>query len=255
MPVLRDPGGERVLGRGDLVCFPPNHTGAHTVNGPGRFIIFATNESPGPSVSVYPDSDKVGVSPGVREATGLNSLMLPRSGAVDYWHGEGTADAPSPVEVEREPASAPSRPVINALTASLKEPEDDALDGLRCRSAALGAALGGAELEATVMELEPGESSGPYQYQYGREEWVLILSGTPTLRHPDGEDALESGDVVCFPEGPGGAHRLLNHGDHLARVIFLSTQGLPANTCYPDSGAWVLCNAAGGPAVTPNRSP
>jgi hypothetical protein len=26
-----------------------------------------------------------------------------------------------------------------------------------------------------------------------------VLAGRPTLRHPDGEDELEPGDVVCFP--------------------------------------------------------
>jgi len=39
-PVLREPAGERTLTPGDLVCFPSGHVGAHTVKGPGRFVIF-----------------------------------------------------------------------------------------------------------------------------------------------------------------------------------------------------------------------
>jgi uncharacterized cupin superfamily protein len=241
-PMLRDPGGRRTLGRGDLVCFPANHQGAHTVYGPGRVVIFSTNESSGPWMSVYPDSDKIGVAPGVHEATALNALRLPRSGAVDYWHGEGTAYRPDPVRIEREPTTGPGRPVINALTVALSDPADDAPAGFRFRAAAVGPALGGAGLGATVVELDPGEGSEPYHYEHGREEWVLVLAGTPTLRHPDGTDVLHAGDVVCWLEGPDGAHRLINHGHQVTRAIFLETRGLPANICYPDSGTWTLRN-------------
>src|SRR5690242_9494554 len=55
-PVLREPAGERTLTPGDLVCFPSGHLGAHTVKGPGRFVIFSSGTRP--SMSVYPDSDK-----------------------------------------------------------------------------------------------------------------------------------------------------------------------------------------------------
>ena len=78
-PVLREPAGERTLTPGDLVCFPSGHFGAHTVKGPGRFVIFATGEHVEPWVSVYPDSDKV---------SGPDGILL-RSSAVGYWHGEG----------------------------------------------------------------------------------------------------------------------------------------------------------------------
>ena len=80
-PVLREPAGERTLAPGDLVCFPSGRLGAHTVKGPGRFVIFATGQHVEPYLSVYPDSDKVG---------GPEGILL-RSSAVGYWHGEGTA--------------------------------------------------------------------------------------------------------------------------------------------------------------------
>jgi uncharacterized cupin superfamily protein len=59
------------------------------------------------------------------------------------------------------------------------------------------------------------------------------------------EDHLEAGDLVCFSEGPAGAHRLLNRGDLAVRALFLSTTGLPANVCYPDSGHWLIRNGPG----------
>jgi uncharacterized cupin superfamily protein len=95
------------------------------------------------------------------------------------------------------------------------------------------------------VDLDPGEGSEPYHYVYGREEWLLVLAGTPTLRHPQGEDQLEAGDLVCFPEGPAGAHRLLNRGESVVRALLLSTTGLPANVCYPDTGQWLIRNGLG----------
>ena len=95
------------------------------------------------------------------------------------------------------------------------------------------------------MDLDPGEGSEPYHYVYGREEWLLVLAGTATLRHPQGEDRLEAGDLVCLPEGPAGAHRLLNRGESVVRALFVSTTGLPANVCYPDTGHWLIRNGLG----------
>ena len=64
-PVLREPAGERILTPGDLVCFPSGHVGAHTLKGPGRFVIFATGYQLQPYMSVYPDSDKASGPEGI----------------------------------------------------------------------------------------------------------------------------------------------------------------------------------------------
>ena len=113
--------------------------------------------------------------------------------------------------------------------------------GYRAGHAQLGPALGATLISATVYELPPGESTWPYHYEHGAEEWVLVLAGRPTLRHPHGEDELAAGDLVCFPDGPDGAHKLTNRGAQTARVMILSTTGRPAVAVYPDSdkvGVW-----------------
>ena len=74
----------------------------------------------------------------------------------------------------------------------------------------LGPKLGAALLGATLYELEPGERTFPYHYEWGCEEWLLVVAGTPTLRTPEGERELAPGDTVCFPEGPAGAHLVSN---------------------------------------------
>ena len=54
---------------------------------------------------------------------------------------------------------------------------------------------------------------------------------------------------MCFPEGPAGARRLINRGHQVVRVLFLSTTGLPANVCYPESGKWLIHNGPDGEAL------
>jgi uncharacterized cupin superfamily protein len=238
-PVLREPAGRRELAAGDLIAFPSGRLGTHTIEGPGRFVVFSEGSKRG---SVYPDSDKT---------SGPEGLML-RGPAVGYWYGEGTGVLDPDLD-EREPLvlDGPPRPAVNLETiiATPPYPEAEMRDGFRIRSVQLGPLLGAVQLGATLCEVDPGEGTAPYHYEYGREEAVLILSGGPTLRHPDGEDRLEAGDLVCFPEGPTGAHRLLNRGNEPARLLFLSTTDLPAPVCYPDSGKWLLRNALGAPSV------
>ena len=62
------------------------------------------------------------------------------------------------------------------------------------------------------------------------------MSGTPTLRTPDGERVLAPGDVVAFPEGEAGAHQLRNDSDAPFRVIIGSTKSGVYVAGYPDSG-------------------
>ena len=234
-PVLREPAGERSLAPGDLICFPSGHLGAHALSGPGRFVIWSTGDHVEPWLSVYPDSDKV---------SGPDGILL-RSGAVGYWHGEGTgAPVDDPIVVRREPQSAARQPLVNALSLPVQAPRRDAPEGSRARTARLGPLLQAERLGATIAELDPGAGSAPYHYEHGREEWAVVLTGTPTLRHPAGTEVLEAGDMVCFPEGPAGAHRLFNDSEHVARLMLISTMGLPANVHYPDSGAWLLHHRA-----------
>ena len=113
---------------------------------------------------------------------------------------------------------------------------DDDPDGYRVGHNRFGPQIGASAMGATVYELREGQSICPYHYEYGCEEWAIVLRGRPTLRHPDGEDVLEPGDVVCFPEGPEGAHKLTNHAAETVRVMLLSDKPGLAAAVYPDSG-------------------
>jgi uncharacterized cupin superfamily protein len=99
-----------------------------------------------------------------------------------------------------------------------------------------GKQLGAQRTGTSVYELPPGQSVCPYHYEYGEEEWLIVLQGRPTLRHAKGTDELAPWDVVFFPSGPTGAHAVRNETDETVRVLMYSTVTSPAASVYPDSG-------------------
>src|SRR5262249_20399087 len=107
-------------------------------------------------------------------------------------------------------------------------------EGYRAGMARFGKEIGARLMGGTVYELPAGQSNVAYHYEYGNEEWLIVLSGRPSLRHPGGEEELAPGDVVCFAPGPEGAHKVTNHNDETARVLLISTQHDPAVVVYPD---------------------
>jgi uncharacterized cupin superfamily protein len=129
---------------------------------------------------------------------------------------------------------------INVLSVAAEhDPSEPPFD--RTKAKPLGPVIGAEALGATVYELGPGDRVAPYHYELGNEEWLLVLAGHPTVRHPDGETALEPWDVVCFPEGPDGAHAIANRTGEPARVMVISTVQAPAIAVQVDSdkiGIW-----------------
>ncbi len=113
--------------------------------------------------------------------------------------------------------------------------DDSDPEGYRAGMDRFGKRIGASRIGGSVYELPEGQSICPYHYEYPREEWLLVLSGAPTLRHPGGEEQLERGDAVCFPAGPEGAHKLTNTGSEVSRVLMISTLEDPSVGIYPDS--------------------
>jgi uncharacterized cupin superfamily protein len=101
--------------------------------------------------------------------------------------------------------------------------------------------LGPTRTGLSVYEIPAGEILCPYHYEYGEEEWLLVLKGEATVRVPSGEEKMGPWDLTCFPLGPDGAHEVRNDSDRTVRVLMFSNVELPAITVYPDSdkiGAW-----------------
>jgi uncharacterized cupin superfamily protein len=85
-PTLRDPDGTTALEPWDLVMFPTGPEGAHGLRNETdetvRVIMYSTVTTP--AISVYPDSDKVGIWTGNK----ADDMIAPRSSGVEYFHGE-----------------------------------------------------------------------------------------------------------------------------------------------------------------------
>ncbi|MEO7198430.1 MAG: cupin domain-containing protein [Solirubrobacterales bacterium] len=86
-PILRTPEGESELAPGDVVCFRRGPTGAHKVTNRteevARVLMFS--DVTHPAVSVYPDSDKIGV---YTDPARTDNVIVKRSSGVEYYEGE-----------------------------------------------------------------------------------------------------------------------------------------------------------------------
>jgi uncharacterized cupin superfamily protein len=116
------------------------------------------------------------------------------------------------------------------------EPVADRPAGYEISFARVGSLIGASALGLSVYDLAPGQSAFPYHYELGREEWLLVLGGRPTLRDPDGEEELAPGDLVVFLEGDEGAHKVTNNTDQTVRIAMISNKEEPSVSFYPDSG-------------------
>ena len=122
-------------------------------------------------------------------------------------------------------------------------PEGDEPPGYeQGRAVRVGAKIGATRMGLSIYELPPGQAICPYHFEWTEEEWLIVLSGEPTLRTPAGEQTLRPGDTVCFPTGPDGAHWVGNRTAETLRVAMLSTKSPIGIAEYPDSdkiGVWV----------------
>jgi uncharacterized cupin superfamily protein len=128
---------------------------------------------------------------------------------------------------------------FNLLTGPLSRDEGDP-PGYDARYARVARELGAEKLAVNLYELEPGQSICPYHYEYA-EEWLIVLGGRPTIRHPEGEVVVDPGDAICFPVGPDGAHKVTNNDEEIVRLVMFSSGEEPSVAVYPDSdkiGVW-----------------
>jgi len=86
-PTLRTPSGEREMATGEVAFFAIGPEGAHKVTNataePVRVVMFS--DVAHPAVTVYPDSDKIGV---YTDPERTDNVIVRRSGGVGYFEGE-----------------------------------------------------------------------------------------------------------------------------------------------------------------------
>jgi uncharacterized cupin superfamily protein len=107
-------------------------------------------------------------------------------------------------------------------------------EGIRGRTPSISA--GARELVVDSYELAPGAEGYPLHAHYSIEELFVVLRGRPTLRTGEGEEQLETGDVVACPRGLEGMHTLANRSDEPALVLAISTVQYPDVVIRPELG-------------------
>lgn len=90
-------------------------------------------------------------------------------------------------------------------------------------------------LNFDLRQLNPGQYCSAYHSHRYAEELFMIISGSATLRTPEGLDVVNSGDLIFFEKGETGAHQLYNHTDE--PCVYLDIRSyIGYDICdYPDS--------------------
>jgi uncharacterized cupin superfamily protein len=123
----------------------------------------------------------------------------------------------------------------NVFNDALEVEREDQHPGYAVGGTLVGKRVGLEELGVTLYVLPPDNANAPYHWHHNIEEALLVLSGEPTLRTPEGERRLLSGDLVCFPRGASGAHKVTNSSNGVARYLIFSTKPASDIVEYPDS--------------------
>ena len=94
----------------------------------------------------------------------------------------------------------------------------------------------------SVYEIPPGKAAYPYHFHYKNEETFCILSGAGILKTPEGERKVGPGELLFFPAGPEGAHKITNSSETemLTYIDFDVVHDIDV-AVYPDSdkiGIW-----------------
>ena len=94
----------------------------------------------------------------------------------------------------------------------------------------------------SVYEIPPGKAAYPYHFHHKNEETFYILSGRGILKTPEGERTVTGGELLFFPAGPEGAHKLTNASETemLVYIDFDVVHDIDI-AVYPDSdkiGIW-----------------
>ena len=94
----------------------------------------------------------------------------------------------------------------------------------------------------SIYEIPPGKAAYPYHYHHKNEETFYILQGEGMLKTPEGERKVATGEMLFFPTGPEGAHKLTNTSEteDLIYIDFDVVHDVDI-AVYPDSdkiGIW-----------------
>ncbi len=124
----------------------------------------------------------------------------------------------------------------------------------------LGDVFGLSNFGVNLTCMVPGSISALRHSHSRQDEFIYVLSGTPTLRYGEDEYLMASGECIGFKGGNGLAHQLLNAGEVDAVYLELGDRLAGDTVQYPDDdlalvqdadGAWAARHKDGTPYQEP----
>jgi uncharacterized cupin superfamily protein len=99
----------------------------------------------------------------------------------------------------------------------------------------LAKAAGLTQFGVNYVTLARGARTASRHWHEAEDEFVFVLSGTPTLVDENGEHRMPPGTIVGFPAGVPNAHHVLNHAEEPAVLIVVGSRRPGEETIhYPD---------------------
>lgn len=99
----------------------------------------------------------------------------------------------------------------------------------------LAKSVGLTQFGVNHVTLGPGARTASRHWHEAEDEFVLVLSGRPTLVDDNGPRDLTPGTVVGFPAGVANAHHILNNSGVDAVLVVVGSRRPGQETIhYPD---------------------
>ena len=115
------------------------------------------------------------------------------------------------------------------------EYDDDDPAGFRSGMHRFGKQVGAEQTGTSLYDLPPGQALCPYHYEYAEEEWLLVVSGRPTVRDPDGAHELSPTTSCSSSADPPARTRSATTPTSRRACSCGRRSCTPAATVYPDS--------------------
>ncbi len=101
--------------------------------------------------------------------------------------------------------------------------------------ARLAKAVGITQFGVNHVTLKPGAFSANRHWHEAEDEFVYVLSGSPSLFDENGRHQLQAGDIIGFPAGEPNAHHIVNDSDCDATIMVVGSKKPGQETIhYPD---------------------
>jgi uncharacterized cupin superfamily protein len=109
----------------------------------------------------------------------------------------------------------------------------------------LGDVFGLTQFGVNLTQLAPGAISALAHSHSQQDEFIFVLSGTPTLILGTEEFILQLGDCCGFKAGTGIAHHLVNRSEERVTYLEMGDRALGDTVEYPNDDLKAILSANG----------